>query len=114
MNGTEPILGHGLRVVGRVRGDGDLRVEAEIRGEVSVSGELHLEPGASVTGGLTASSIVVAGNLEGDAVATTGTVTITSTGSVHGDIEADEVSLEEGGRFHGAVSAQFDLPEDLA
>ena len=113
MQGTEPVLGRGLRVRGRVKGDGDLRVEAEVQGDVTVSGSLYLDAGAKVSGGHEAATIVVAGALEGDAIATGGSVTITAGGTVEGDITAGELTLEEGGTFHGRSHADFDLPDEI-
>ena len=113
MKGTEPVLGRGLRVRGRVKGDGDLRVEAEVQGDVTVSGSLYLDSGAKVSGGLEAAAIIVAGTLEGDAVATDGAVTITAGGSIEGNITAGELTLEEGGQLHGRIHADFDLPNEL-
>jgi cytoskeletal protein CcmA (bactofilin family) len=113
MKGTEPVLGRGLRVRGRVTGDGDLRVEAQVQGDVSVSGSLYLDADAKVSGVLKAQSIVVAGSLEGDAIATGGSVTVTASGCIDGDITANELNLEEGGQLRGRVNADFELPDGL-
>lgn len=107
------VLGRGLRVRGRVRGEGDLRVEAQIEGDVVVSGALQLEDGASIHGGVEAASLVVAGTLEGD-VSARGTIAITASGSLRGDVSAAELSLDEGGTFVGNVDADFDLPKAIA
>jgi cytoskeletal protein CcmA (bactofilin family) len=111
---VEPaVLGQGLRVVGRVRGQGDLRIEAEVEGDVSVTGNLHLDEVGQITGSVDAESVVVAGSLNGDATAR-GAVAITATGRVRGTIRAPELSLEEGGGLEGDVEAEFDLPEAIA
>ena len=107
------VLGKGLHVHGRVRGDGDLRVEAQIEGDVVVSGNLELDEGASIAGGVEADAVVVAGVLTGD-VSARGAVAITASGKVEGDIKAAELSLAEGGSFVGSVNADFDLPEAIA
>ncbi|MBI4702821.1 MAG: polymer-forming cytoskeletal protein [Deltaproteobacteria bacterium] len=106
-------LGPGLRVVGHVRGDGDLCVQAKIEGDVAVSGHLSLEPPGQVVGTLSAGSVLVAGEIEGDVTAQ-GTVAITATGQLRGDVRAKELSLEPGGRFDGRIDAEFDLPEAIA
>ena len=106
------MLGKGLRVRGRVRGAGDLRVEATIEGDVVVDGALDLGDGSSVAGGIEAQSVTISGELTGDVTAQ-GSVAITATGSVQGNVKASEVSLEEGGRFIGEIDADFDLPEVL-
>ena len=111
---AEPaVLGRGLKVVGRVRGEGDLRVEAEIEGDVSASGALHLDEAASVRGTVDADSVVVAGELDGEARARR-SVLILATGRVRGDVHAPEVSLEPGGGLDGRIEAAFELPKNLA
>jgi cytoskeletal protein CcmA (bactofilin family) len=102
-----------LRVRGRVRGDGDLRIEAAIEGDVVVGGALALDAGSVVEGGVDADEVTVAGEVSGD-VNARGNVAITATGSVQGNIKASGLSLEEGGRFIGEIEADFDLPEVIA
>lgn len=106
-------MGEGLRVRGRVRGEGDLRIGATIEGDVVVTGALELEAAGAVNGAVEAESMVVSGTLEGD-VSTKGAVAITAGGSVRGNISASEISLEEGGTFVGRVDADFELPEAIA
>ena len=107
------VLGSGLRVRGRVHGDGDLRIEAHVEGDVTVSGALELAEGAEVRGGVSARTITIAGALEGD-VASRGEVVITATGSLRGDIEASGLVLEEGGNFQGTIASDFELPDAIA
>lgn len=107
------MLGRGLRVRGRVRGEGDLRIEGDIEGDVSVAGALDLGDGARVQGSLEAERVTVAGRVEGD-VHARGPVSIAPSGSVVGDIHAGEVSLEEGAQLHGRIDAEFDLPDEIA
>jgi cytoskeletal protein CcmA (bactofilin family) len=57
--------------------------------------------------------VVIAGSLEGDVRAEVDVV-VTASGSLRGDVDAPGFVLEEGGQFHGNVSAEFDLPDALA
>lgn len=107
------VLGRGLRVRGRVRGDGDLRVEAQVEGEVSVGGALELGEGAAVRGDVSGDTVTIAGDLDGDVTAR-GEVVVAAGGSLRGDVHAAGLVLEEGGTFHGMVSAEFDLPDAIA
>jgi len=111
--GEPAVLGQGLRVVGRVRGEGDLRVEAQVDGDITVSGQLLVAAPARVTGSVAAESVIVSGLLEGD-VNASGSVAIEAAGRVRGDIQASELSLEEGGGFEGRIEADFELPDELA
>ncbi|MSP23570.1 MAG: polymer-forming cytoskeletal protein [Myxococcales bacterium] len=107
------VLGHGLRVRGRVRGDGDLCIEAQIDGDVSVTGLLELRDGARIRGTVSAASVIVGGELEGN-LDISGPVSVTSTGVLRGDVSAASLSLDEGGTFQGLVQADFDLPDAIA
>jgi cytoskeletal protein CcmA (bactofilin family) len=107
------MLGRGLRVRGKVRGDGDLRIEGDVEGDVSVAGALDLGDGARVQGSLEGEQVTVAGRVEGE-VRARGPVSIAATGIVFGDVHAGEVSLEEGGQLHGRIDAEFDLPKEIA
>jgi len=105
-------LGRSARVRGRISGEGDLRVEGQVEGDVTISGELVIEDGASVTGDVSAGTVVVAGALQGD-VAAGGPVAVRATAQVAGNLAGSEVSLEEGASFHGRIEAEFDLPVEL-
>ena len=107
------MLGKGIRVRGRVRGDGDLRVEGTIEGDILVSGAFELGAGATVQGAIQAAAVTVAGAVEGD-VAADGPVAIAASGRVRGDVKASELTLDEGGVFVGRIDTDFELPDAIA
>lgn len=107
------VLGQGLRVRGRVHGEGDLRIEAQVEGDVTVSGALELGEGSVVRGSVSAETVTVAGVLDGD-VRARGNVVVLANGALRGDIDGAGLVLEEGGQFHGLVDAAFDLPDAIA
>ena len=106
------LLGRGLKVRGRVRGENDLRVEGAVEGDVVVDGVLELGAEGAVTGSVSAASATVAGRIDGD-VDAQGPVAITASGAVVGDVRASEITLEEGGVLRGRIEADFELPEAL-
>jgi cytoskeletal protein CcmA (bactofilin family) len=112
-NSEPATLGKGLRVRGRVRGDGDLRVDAQVEGDISVSGALELGSESQVTGAVTAASLHLAGALEGD-VKSDGIVTVAAGARMRGDVQAAGFSLDEGASFEGRVEADFELPDAIA
>ncbi|MEM1034916.1 MAG: polymer-forming cytoskeletal protein [Myxococcota bacterium] len=109
---SQPLLGRGLEIRGRVRGESDLRVEGTVAGDVEVTGALDLGAEGSVSGGIRAASATIAGRLEGD-VDAEGPVVVTASGVLVGDVRASEVSLEEGGVLRGRIEADVELPEAL-
>jgi cytoskeletal protein CcmA (bactofilin family) len=112
-SGEPAVLGKGLRVRGRVRGEGDLRVEASVEGDVIVTGTLELDAGCAVEGAVEAESVLVAGKLDGD-VRAKGAVSLSAGAEVRGDVSASGLTIEEGASFVGNVNADFDMPDDLA
>ena len=110
--GQPAVLGQGLRVVGRVRGNGDLRVGGQVEGDIAVVGQLEIEPAAAVSGNVEARGLRVSGTLQGDS-AVEGTMTIGASGRVSGKVSAAELVLDEGASFDGQVDTAFDLPEPL-
>ncbi len=110
--GGPSVLGSSLRVRGRLTGNGDLRIEGEIEGDVKVDGALELAEGGSVTGNVTATSVVLDGSLTGD-VAAEGTVLIRANARVSGNMNGSEIALEEGASFNGRIEAVFELPDGL-
>lgn len=107
------VLGRGMRVKGRVTGDGDVRLEGEVEGEVKVTGQFEVGATGTFVGTLSASQVMIDGAVTGD-VESTGPVHIRAGARVAGDVHASEVSLEEGASFRGRVDASFDLPDGLA
>ncbi|WP_437914612.1 polymer-forming cytoskeletal protein [Sorangium sp. So ce302] len=110
---AESLIGRGARIRGRVHGDGSLRVEGSVEGNIQLAGDLEIEDGATVTGDVEASSLVVSGQLTGD-VASRGPVTIRATAQYAGNVGGSEVILEEGAAFAGRIEAEFDLPAELS
>lgn len=89
--------------------DGDLRGEEDLLIEGNVNGTIHLRDNSLTVGGngkvkadVYAHSIVVDGSVEGDLYGSE-RVAIRKSGSVKGNIVSPRVSLEDGGRFKGAV-----------
>ena len=105
-------LGAGLKIRGRVSGEGDVRVLGEVEGDVKVGGDLELGANGSVTGNVSARAVSIDGALTGD-VEAEGAIAIRSSARVAGNLSGTEVSLEEGASFSGRIEAAFDLPEDL-
>ena len=57
--------------------------------------------------------MVVSGQLVGD-VSSAGSVAVTASGNLRGDVTATELTLEEGGTFVGEIDVDFELPDAIA
>jgi cytoskeletal protein CcmA (bactofilin family) len=113
-SGGPSVLGAGVRIRGRLTGDGDVTVEGSVDGSVSVTGALIVAQGASIESdeALHARTAVIAGNVHGGVIAQ-GTVRLTASARVRGDLVGSEISIDEGAEFQGRLDANFELPAEL-
>jgi len=98
------VVGPASKVVGSVAGDGSLRIE----GSVQISGDAQVAADGTLEGNLTAASVDVAGNLQGDVTAR-GPISIQKTASVRGELRGSEVSIEPGARVSVRINNDFEL-----
>jgi cytoskeletal protein CcmA (bactofilin family) len=106
------VLGRGVRVRGRLQGEGDLRIEGAIDGDVRVSGVVEIAEGGTVHGEIAGQRVVVEGTLEGD-VTSEGTIVVRGGAKVRGDLRGTEIALDETAGFVGRIEADFELPDGL-
>jgi cytoskeletal protein CcmA (bactofilin family) len=102
------VLGPSTRVVGRVSGEGALRIEGGLKGDVSISGPAEIAEGASVDGNVHAESLEISGSLVGDAV-TQGPIAVRAGAVVRGELRASEISIEPGSRVSVRLDTQIEL-----
>jgi cytoskeletal protein CcmA (bactofilin family) len=96
-------LGPGLKIKGQISGAEDLQVECKVDGPISL-GDHRLTVGqnAHVSGEITASEVIVYGEVNGDLVAS-GRIEIKKHGSVKGDLTTARIMIEDGAYFKGAI-----------
>ncbi len=104
-------VGPGLRIRGRLSGEGDVIVDGSFEGELAIDGRVAVGPAGRVKSPVSARLVTVEGRLDGDVAA--GEVIVREGGRLHGDVRASRVGLEDGGSIHGTVTMDFDLPADL-
>jgi cytoskeletal protein CcmA (bactofilin family) len=80
-----------------------LHVECEVGGELNVGGQLVIGERGVVNAVVQTVDAIIHGSYEGDMVAS-GTVEITVTGKVTGNIETDSLVIAKGGFFNGTVT----------
>jgi cytoskeletal protein CcmA (bactofilin family) len=96
-------LGPGLKIKGQISGTEDLQVEGTVEGPISL-GDHRLTVGqnAHVSGEITASEVVVYGQVTGNLLAS-GRIEIKNHGSVVGDMTTSRIMIEDGAYFKGAI-----------
>jgi cytoskeletal protein CcmA (bactofilin family) len=107
----QSVLGPGTRVIGRITGDGAVRIEGSLRGDVEIGGDAEIAPGGSVEGSVQADRLDVQGSLIGD-VNARGAVAIHDGAMVRGELKGREISIEPGARV--SVRLDSDIELDLS
>ena len=96
-------LGPGLKIKGQISGSEDLHLECKVEGPISL-GDHRLTVGQSahVSGEITASEVVVHGEVSGNLLASD-RIEIKKNGSVKGDLMTARIVIEDGAYFKGAI-----------
>jgi cytoskeletal protein CcmA (bactofilin family) len=103
----ESVLSAGLSLEGKIEGTGHIRIAGNFKGDVRVQGNLTIEAGARVTGGVSANTVVIGGELEGNIDAAS-RVEILQTGVLNGDLKAGSLIVAAGSRMNGRVEFGWD------
>ena len=83
-------------------GTGDLRIEGTVRADIEREGRVVIAPGGTVHGTIRAQSIRVAGTVRG-ALYAEDTLDLTASADVRAHLAADELTIDSGADFKGAV-----------
>jgi cytoskeletal protein CcmA (bactofilin family) len=98
----ESVIAPGITIEGTVQGVGHLRISGAFKGDVSVDGNLVIEVGAKVTGQIRATTVTVAGELEGN-IDGAKKVELLESGVISGDVKAGTLTVAAGSRMRGQV-----------
>ena len=103
----ESVIAAGLTIEGKIDGAGHVRIAGDFKGDVNVQGNLTIEPGAHVTGGVKADTVVVGGQLDGNIDATS-RVELLQTGVFNGELKAGSLTVAAGSRMRGKAEFGWD------
>lgn len=96
------VLGAEAVLRGELSGGGDYIVLGRVEGDSNLDSTVVLERSGTWQGRLQARSVIIAGTLEGEAVAAE-RVELTASARVRGDICAPSVAIAEGAVFEGQI-----------
>jgi cytoskeletal protein CcmA (bactofilin family) len=99
-NTTDTLIGEGTTFEGRIKSEASIRIEGGITGDIECAGDVIIGEHGVVKSNITARDVVLAGSMQGNII-TKGKLTITSTGSLQGNISSASIIIEEGGLFQG-------------
>jgi len=96
-------IGRDLTIEGTIKGATDLEIWGSFEGEMEIQGLVWLRPGSRFAGGLTATDLVVEGELRGT-VRATRKVDMRATCHVEADVTASKVAAAEGSYIEGRIT----------
>ncbi len=103
----ESVIAAGLTIEGKIEGAGHVRIAGDFKGDVNVQGNLTIEPGAHLTGGVKADTVVVGGQLDGNIDASS-RVELLQTGVFNGELKAGSLTVAAGSRMRGKAEFGWD------
>lgn len=106
------IISAEVRVDGTIRGSGSLRVAGTVDGAIDLDGDLTIADGAQAEGSVTGRNVTVEGNVKGDVCAER-TLVVSASGVVHGDVQAETLSIHPEASIKGHIAMRLDLPGGL-
>jgi cytoskeletal protein CcmA (bactofilin family) len=104
------IIGTGLVIEGKIEGDGDVHIAGSFKGDVRVNGDVTVEPGARINAEISAVTVTVGGQVEGNINAST-QVKLLQSGQLIGDLKAKSLTVAAGSRMRGRVEFGWDEHE---
>ncbi|MGB9780568.1 bactofilin family protein [Caldanaerobacter sp.] len=96
----DTVIGKNTFFEGTIRSEGTLRIDGNFTGQIETKGNVIIGEGAKVEANISSDNVVVSGEVKGNILAK-GQLKITSTGKVYGDIEVQNLMIEEGAIFDG-------------
>ena len=107
---ADSTIGEHTSFDGTYRSENSMRIRGSAQGEVECAKAIFIEEKAKVSAKLTAASITVAGEVNGELICT-GRVEVRPTGRVTGTIDAGTLVVQEGAFVEGTIKMKQGAPE---
>ncbi len=101
-SGPGTLISQGCKVEGMLSGAGNFMINGEVDGECDVDGSVTLAQGGYWKGVIRATSVIVAGSIDGDIVAA-GPVEIGDTARISGTVTGEAIAVAEGAVVEGVM-----------
>ncbi len=99
-------IGSSIMIKGELQGDEDLTIDGRVEGKIELRDHnLTIGPNGKIKADLYATTIVIAGDVQGNAHAKE-RVEIAPTGRLTGDIAAPRITIADGAHFKGSVDME--------
>jgi len=96
------LISEGCKIKGVISGDGDFLVSGEVEGECDLTGSLTIAINGFWKGSINATSVIIAGTVEGDIVVG-GKIEISDTARITGTVTGDSIAVAEGAIVQGKM-----------
>jgi cytoskeletal protein CcmA (bactofilin family) len=101
-SGPGTLISQGCKVEGLLTGTGNFMINGEVEGECNVEGTVTLAQSGCWNGVIRASSVIVAGSIDGDIIAA-GPVEIGDTARISGTVTGEAIAVAEGAVVEGVM-----------
>ena len=99
-------IGPSIQIKGELQGDEDLTIDGRVEGKIELRDHnLTIGPNGKIKADLHANTIVIAGDVQGNAFAKE-RVEIAPTGRLNGDIASPRITIADGAHFKGSVDME--------
>lgn len=99
-NVGKTIIGDDIEITGTIKSSGQIQFDGKLEGDLTCSGNATIGKSAVIKGNITVDSVSIAGSINGNILAKD-RIEMKSTASVHGDIRAKRLTVEDGVTFIG-------------
>ncbi|MEB3100892.1 bactofilin family protein [Ferviditalea candida] len=100
-NTTDTIIGEGSVFEGRIKSEAGLRIEGHVIGDIECQGDVEIGEHGNAKSNISARNITIAGTVHGNII-TKGALTLTPTGKLYGNSNAESLMIAQGAIFHGS------------
>jgi cytoskeletal protein CcmA (bactofilin family) len=97
---TVTVIGNGARLEGKLIAAASLRIEGTVTGTITAEGDVIIAPEAEVSADIQSTNTTLGGHYKGNVVAT-GTIELTATARVEGNLTCRSLIVSQGAIFSG-------------
>ncbi|MBT8080652.1 MAG: polymer-forming cytoskeletal protein [Gammaproteobacteria bacterium] len=102
-SGPATLISEGCKIAGLISGEGNFLINGEVEGECQLKGCVTIAERGLWAGIVRASTVIVAGTVEGD-IDASGRVEITSTARITGTVAGEAIAVAEGAVVQGQMN----------
>lgn len=108
----DSLIGEKIKLIGKVQGEGNLRVDGIIEGDVDYKGDVIIGESGKVDGNIFCYDISIAGTVKGN-VEAKGNLILHTTGKLIGDAEVSSLIVHEKAYFQGCCKMKEEIIEKV-